>query len=141
MGLTPDDAAEAFGGFDADVHRPEVRRRWGTTEAYRESERRTNSYSREDWLLQQQESAAVDRLFVDAMTAGLPAGSEPAKQAAEAHRRQIDKWFYACSYDMHTGLAEMYVLDARFTQHYESIHPGLAQYISDAIVANASDHA
>src|SRR6266581_2439755 len=35
------------------------------------------------------------------------------------------------------GLAQMYVADPRFTKLYEDIAPGLAQYLHDAIVANA----
>ena len=138
--LDPDESRDVFGDTDPNAHRAEARRRWGTTEAYRESDRRTNSYSKEDWILIGKESDAVNQLFIDAMTAGYPADSQPAKDAAEEHRKQIDKWFYACSYDMQTGLAEMYVMDPRFTQHYEQIHPGLAQYVSDAIIANALDH-
>ena len=38
---------------------------------------------------------------------------------------------------MHVGLAEMYLADARFTAAYEKIAPGLAQYLHDAIMANA----
>lgn len=140
VNLEPDEAGDVFGDEDPGQHRAEVRRRWGTTEAYRESERRTNAYSKEDWLLQRKESEAVNQLFIDAMLAGYPPDSQPAKNAAEEHRRQIDKWFYECSYDMHTGLGEMYVADARFTQHYEAVHPGLARYVSDAIIANALDH-
>lgn len=138
--LDPEESREVFGDADPNRHQAEVRRRWGTTEAYKESDRRTNSYSKEDWLLVQKESEAVNQLFIDALTAGYPSDSDAAKAAAEEHRRQIDKWFYPCSYDMQTGLAEMYVADPRFTQHYESIHPGLAQYVSDAIIANALDH-
>lgn len=140
INLDPDEVHDAFGEDDPNQHREEARRRWGTTDAYRESERRTNTYSKEDWILFGKESEAVNQLFIDAMTAGYPADSAAAKDAAEAHRRQIDTWFYACSYDMHTGLAEMYVLDPRFTQHYDNVHPGLAKFISDAIIANALDH-
>ena len=39
---------------------------------------------------------------------------------------------------MHRGLAEAYVSDPRFSAVYESIAPGLAQYVHDAIVANAA---
>ena len=140
LNLDPEESREVFGDDDPNQHRAEVRRRWGTTEAYRESERRTNNYSKEDWLLHRKESEAVNQLFIDAMSAGYAADSAPAKAAAEEHRRQIEKWFYVCSYDMHTGLGEMYVADPRFTQHYEAIRRGLARYVSDAIIANALDH-
>jgi hypothetical protein len=39
---------------------------------------------------------------------------------------------------MHVGLAEMYLADPRFTETYEKIAPGLAQYLHDAIKANAA---
>jgi len=138
--LDPEEARDAFGDRNPNVHADEARDRWGSTDAYRESERRTNRYSKEDWILIGKESDAVNQLFIDALTAGYPAESRPAKDAAEEHRKQIDKWFYSCSYEMHSGLGEMYVLDPRFTEHYEQLHPGLAKYIADAIVANALDH-
>ena len=76
--------------------------------------------------------------MANAMAPGLPADSPAAMDGAEAHRRQIDAAFYPCSYEMHTGLAEMYLADPRFTATYEAIAPGLAQYVHDAIVANAA---
>ena len=39
---------------------------------------------------------------------------------------------------MHVGLAEMYIMDPRFTANYEKVAPGLAQYMHDAILANAA---
>lgn len=57
--------------------------------------------------------------------------------AAEAHRQQITRWFYDCGYEMHRGLADMYLADPRFTANYENVAPGLAQYVHDAIHANA----
>ena len=79
----------------------------------------------------------LNEQFVAAMTAGLPAGSPEAMAAAEAHRRQITRNFYDCGYDIHRGLAQMYVADERFTKTYEDLAPGLAQYVHDAILANA----
>ena len=72
------------------------------------------------------------------MGAGLAADSPEAMAGAEAHRQQISRWFYECSTEIHVGLAEMYVADPRFTATYEKISPGLAQYLHDAIKANAA---
>jgi hypothetical protein len=41
---------------------------------------------------------------------------------------------------MHRGLAEMYLADPRFTANYENVAVGLAQYMHDAIQANAARH-
>jgi hypothetical protein len=56
---------------------------------------------------------------------------------AERHRAHIGGWFYECSADAHRGLGELYVGDSRFTQHFEQIAPGLAEFVRDAFVANA----
>ena len=52
----------------------------------------------------------------------------------------IDGAFYPCSHEMHTGLAEMYVADPRFAANHERVASGLAQYVHDAILANAARH-
>ena len=50
------------------------------------------------------------------------------------------QWFYECSYEIHQGLAEMYVSDERFKEFYDSMRPGLAEHLRDAIGANAARH-
>lgn len=138
--LTPEERLEVFGDFDPDGHTAEVQERWGGTDAYRESMSRSASYTKADWQRIQAQAEAVHQRLIVAMDAGQPADSAEAMDAAEAHRQQITGTFYDCSYDMHVGLADMYVADARFTATYERISPGLAQYLSDAIKANAARH-
>jgi hypothetical protein len=57
---------------------------------------------------------------------------------AEAHRQHISRWFYDCDYEMHRGLADIYVSDPRFTAAYDDIEPGFSQYVHDAMYANAA---
>jgi hypothetical protein len=57
--------------------------------------------------------------------------------AAEAHRRHIHDRYYDLPYAMHRGLADMYVADPRFTRTYDDVEAGLAQYVRDAVHANA----
>jgi len=75
--------------------------------------------------------------FAAAQSAGLPATSTEAMDAAEAARDQISRRFYDLSHDMHRNLGDSYVTDERFTATYESVAPGLASYVRDAIHANA----
>ncbi len=141
ISLTPEERLEVFGDFDPDEHAGEVQERWGDTDAYRESARRTASYTKADWIRIRGEMDAITRRAADALAAGLPADSPEAMDAVEAHRQQISRDFYECSYEMHRGLAEMYISDPRFTANYEKVAPGLAQYVHDAILANAARHA
>jgi DNA-binding transcriptional MerR regulator len=136
--LTPQEMLEVFGEHDPTEHAAEAQDRWGDTDAYRESHRRTSSYTKDDWVRIKAEAAAVERRLAEAFEAGEPAGGATATDAAEAHRQHIRRWFYECTHEIHCGLAEMYVADPRFTAHYEQVAPGLAAYVHDAIVANAS---
>lgn len=140
--LTPEEQFEIFGtdkvgGEWAD----EARERWGNTDAYQESQRRTVTYTKDDWSRIKQESDAGLQAFRDALQGGLPADGPAARELAEQHRQFITRWFYECDYDVHRGLAEMYVSDERFTQTYETVVPGLARYVHDAIIANADAQA
>jgi DNA-binding transcriptional MerR regulator len=141
INLTPEERFEVFGDFEPDAYKDEVDERWGDTDAYRESARRTRGYTKADWQRIKAEGQAAVESVVCAMHAGKPADSEEAMEGAERHRLQIDRNFYPCSYQMQVGLAEMYLADPRFTATYEKIAPGLAQYLHDAIKANAARHA
>ena len=117
-------------------HGVEVRRRWGETEAYAESSRRTSSYTDHDWAAIKAEGEAIESAWADLLRAGEPADGGAAMDVAERHRAHIDRRFYPCSHEMHANLAEMYVADPRFSEHYEQRAVGLAAYVRDAVLAN-----
>jgi MerR family transcriptional regulator, thiopeptide resistance regulator len=138
ISLTPEERFEIFGEHDPEQYEAEVEERWGDTDAYRQSQRRTAAYTKEDWLRIKAEAADVERRFAEAMAAGVPADDARAMDIAEEHRQHIGRWFYDCPPAMHAGLGRMYVEDERFTAHYERLAPGLAQYVSTAVQANAA---
>lgn len=137
ISLTPEERFEVFGDHDPEQYADEVRERWGETDAYRQSARRTSQYSKQEWLEIKAAGEEVDRGFAEALRQGVPPGSPSAMDLAERHRSNIDRWFYDCPYEMHRGLGDTYLADERFTQRYERIAPGLARYVRDAIHANA----
>ena len=138
---THEDLKEIFGDGFKDEYQSEAQERWGETDAWKQSADRTKGYTRADWERIKTEGDAVNAQLVTALEAGLPATSPEAMDAAEAARMQIDTWFYDCSPEFHRGLGDMYVADPRFTKTYEDLAPGLAQYVRDAIHANADRHA
>ncbi|MGW3634872.1 MerR family transcriptional regulator [Streptomyces sp. NPDC005122] len=140
INLTPEEKFEVFGDKDPEVHAEEAERRWGGTEAYAESQRRAARYTKDDWKRMQAEVASWGERYDALMEAGEPAAGERAMDLAEEHRLHITRWFYACSYEKHRGLGEMYVADERFKEFYESMRPGLAEHLKDAIAANATRH-
>jgi MerR family transcriptional regulator, thiopeptide resistance regulator len=135
--LTPEERLEVFGDFRPEDHEEEVERRWGDTEAYRQSRRRVAGYTKEDWLRIKAEAKQVEEDLAAAFEAGAAPESERAMDAVEAHRRHIGRWFYDCGYETHRGLAEMYVADERFRTHYDGRSLGLSGFIRDAAYANS----
>lgn len=128
---------EVFGDDDPRQYADEAAARWGQTDAYRESERRTADYGVAEWTQAQAAGESVVAAFLGCLADGVPADSARAMHAAEEHRAQICHWYYPCSYDLHVELAQMYLADDRFTAYYDRHAPGLAQYVHDAILANA----
>jgi DNA-binding transcriptional MerR regulator len=138
ISLTPQERFEVFGGDDPGRYAEEVDQRWGETDAYKQSARRTKSYTKDDWLTIKAEAASIQQAWADALVRGDAPDSEAAMDVAEQHRQHIGRWFYDCSYAMHQNLGDMYIADPRFTETYESVAEGLAQYVRDAIAANAT---
>ena len=137
---TTEDLKELFGDGFTDEYEQEAQERWGETDAWKQSQSRTQRYSKADWAEVKAEMDAVNAAFVAALHSGAPATSEAAMDAAEQHRRHIDDRFYDLDHTFHRGLADMYVADPRFTKTYEDLAPGLAAYVRDAIHANADRH-
>ena len=113
----------------------EVQERWGTTDAYKQSQSKSSKYSRDDFHAAKVDQEAATELFVYAYGNSLPVDSDKTKAAVTAHRDAITKWFYDCSVEMQKNLAVMYVEDPRFKEYYDGRVKGLAQYVHDAIQA------
>src|ERR687890_1376131 len=69
--LTPEERFEVFGEFRPEDHAEEAERRWGETDAYKESNRRVSKYTREDWLRLKAEGEGVEARLAAAFEAGL----------------------------------------------------------------------
>jgi len=137
--MTDDDVKKAFDGFDPSLHEVEVRDRWGETDSYAESRRRTASYTEDDWRRQRTETEDNVDAFADLLRSGVPATDARAVALAREHGAIIGRWFYPLSPEAHLGLAQMYVTDPRFEAVYEATETGLARYVSDAIGALHGD--
>ncbi|PBC78786.1 DNA-binding transcriptional MerR regulator [Streptomyces sp. TLI_235] len=138
--LTPEEKFEVFGKDYQESWEDEAEQRWGGTDAWKESQRRTRGYSKEHWQRIKAEADALNERLARALAAGTAPDSDEAAALAEEHRLHITGHFYDCPHAMHRCLGDMYVADPRFTATYEKIAPGLAQWLRDAIAANAARH-
>jgi DNA-binding transcriptional MerR regulator len=137
ISLTPEERFEVFGDWLPEDYAAEAEQRWGDTDAYRQSQRRTAAYTKADWLRIKAEGEDIEQRLVAALRAGVAADSPEAMDLAEEYRQHIRRWYYDCTYKIHRGLGDMYVVDERFRARYEAIASGLAEFLRDAIHANA----
>ncbi len=127
------DMFEVFGEFDPGKYEAEAEERWGGTEAYAQSARRTKRYTKDDWKQIQAEGAEITAAFVKALDRGLTP-EDPAVQAlVERHWTYLERWFYTPTPEMYAGLGDLYVNDPRFTENIDREREGLAAYQRDAM--------
>lgn len=134
--MQPDDVKKMFDGFDHSRYEEEAKQRWGNTDAYKESARRTKQYGPAEWQQIKEQWGAIYAALADLMRAGVAVTDAKVQDLVEQHRLHIDRWFYPCTKDMHKLLGAGYIADPRFTQNIDQAGAGLTQYLSDAIAAS-----
>ena len=132
--LSAEDQIEIFGTTAfGDDYAEEAERRWGDSDAWKQSRQRVSRMSKQDWIDVKAEGDALLAALAQAKRDGVLPGSAVADELACGHRTAIER-FYDCGDDMFRGLAEMYLADERFTRYYDDVEPGLAQYVQDIVV-------
>lgn len=140
--MSTQDMKDLFGGDFYD-HESEAQERWGDSPQWEQSKRRTRGYGRAEWEQIKRETDEMQGQMASLFAAGEAPTSEAAMGAVETHRQHIQRWFYDCPPAMHRNLGDLYVSDPKFTASYDDAYqaPGLAQWVRDAIRANADRQA
>lgn len=111
----------------------EAKQRWGSTDAYKESQAKTADYSKEKW---EDVNAGMDSIlseFADCKRSGAKPVDEPAQSLVKKLQQYITDNFYTCTNEILAGLGEMYVADERFRQNIDKHGEGTAEFISAAV--------
>ncbi|MGL4739146.1 MAG: MerR family transcriptional regulator [Cellulosilyticaceae bacterium] len=109
----------------------EVQARWGDTDAYKECEKKTNKYSKEEWAKVMADGNEIFRAF--AAYRGEPVSQQEVQALVKSWQDHITKNFYTCTNEILAGLGQMYSLDERFTKNIDQHGEGTAAYITEAI--------
>lgn len=111
----------------------EAQERWGNTDAYKESEKKTGNYSGEKW---QDVNAGLNAVLAEFAKA-LKDGAKPDCETTQALVRKLQNYitdnFYTCTNEILAGLGQMYVADERFKSNIDRNGNGTAEFISAAI--------
>ena len=111
----------------------EAKERWGKTDAYKEHEQKTASYSKDKW--QQVNDGLNDVLaqFAECLQSGQSPDSNEAQAYVKELQSYITENYYTCGNDSLKGLGQMYVADERFKKNIDKHATGTADFISKAI--------
>lgn len=134
------DDTQLFGSFDQkqmDEYKEEAKKRWGNTEAWRQSQERTKHWTKEDYKKIAEEGNTFTAELAKLMSRG--AEDEDVQKMIAKHYQGIQT-FYDCSLEMYRGLGQLYVDDPRFTAFYEKFAPGMATFMQQAIAHYCDTH-
>lgn len=126
---------EPFDMREIEEHRKkyeqETRDKYGATDAYEQSRRKTAGYKEEDWKRIQHQLEVIYKRMIAAMPGG--PGCEEAQHAAADLRNHISSSYYDCTPEIFRGLGDMYVNDPRFTKNIDKYQEGLAEFLREAM--------
>ena len=109
----------------------EIREKYGE-EVVNASNAKLMNMTQEEYEEVTQLSEEVNHTLAEAFKTGDPA-CDLAQKAAALHKQWLLFYWKEYSKEAHAGLAQMYVDDERFKAYYDKIHPGVAEFLRDAI--------
>ena len=111
----------------------EARSRWGNTDAYREHEQKTKTYTKEKWAEANNGLMTIFAEFAACKESGAEADSDEAQALVAKLQAHITANYYTCTDEILAGLGKMYVADERFKKNIDKYGEGTAEFASEAI--------
>lgn len=109
----------------------EVKERFGDTDAYKESEKKTANYDNEKWEMVQGDGAEILEKFAEYRN--LAPDSREVQELVKKWQEYITDNFYKCTNEILSCLGLMYIQDERFTNNIDKNGIGTAKFMSKAI--------
>ena len=111
----------------------EARSRWGTTDAYREHEKKTKNYTKEKWVEANDGLMAIFAEFAACKDSDASADSVKAQALVAKLQAYITANYYTCTDEILAGLGKMYGADERFKKNIDKYGEGTAEFAAEAI--------
>ncbi len=130
----------AFGAFTdktMEEFKEEARKRWGHTDAYKQSAERTRGWTKEDYNRIAEEGIKFTEALSKLMDLGV---DDPKVQEMIGKHYEGIQRFYDCPLEMYKNLGAMYVDDPRFAAYYDKFRKGMAVFMRDAIAYYVRHH-
>ena len=111
----------------------EVCARYCNTEAYREHEQKTKSYTKEKWVEANDGLMAIFGEFAACKDSGASADSAETQALVTKLQAHITENYYTCTDEILAGLGKMYVADERFKKNIDKYGDGTAEFAAEGI--------
>ena len=111
----------------------EARSRWDKTDAYREYEQKTKSYTKEKWAEANDGLMAIFAEFATCKDSGATADSDEVQALVAKLQAHITANYYTCTDEILAGLGKMYVADERFKKNIDKYGDGTAEFAAEGI--------
>ena len=129
---------DMFNGFDMteiekhkEKYAEETKEKYGDSDAYKESSRRTSKYGKDDWSRIMSKWDEINKKIAANMDKG-PADPIVQEGVAE-YRQHITDSFYNCTLEIFRGLGDLYVQDERFAKNLDKYKEGYSKFLREAI--------
>lgn len=133
--MSKNDMFKAFDMSEIERHKEqyakETKERYGNSEAYRESEEKTASYSKEKWQEIQETGSKIFSKLATLMDRN-PSDLD-VQETIASYRQYITDNFYNCTPEIFRGLGDLYVADGRFTKNIDKHGEGLSAFMQKAM--------
>ncbi|MCJ7550616.1 MAG: TipAS antibiotic-recognition domain-containing protein [Anaerolineae bacterium] len=133
MNLTDEELYEGFTKEQAERYQREAAERYDPA-AVAESSRRIRKLSKAQWQALKDQGNIVTQAIADAMGMG---PQDPYVQTLIAQHVAWIGNFYTVTSQIYRGLAQLYVKNDEFRATYEQVAPGLAEFLSKAMIRYA----
>ncbi len=111
----------------------EANQRFGSTDAYKESQKKTSGYSKDKWNDVLVGMNGVFAEFAECKKCGESADRDAAQQLVKKLQDYITVNFYHCTNEILAGLGQMYICDERFKNSIDKNGEGTAEFVAEAI--------
>ena len=112
-------------------YKDEVKEKWGKTDAFTQSNKKTGTYTKEDWKSVKNKSDKIMQKFAQKLDSD-PAESD-VQHLVKEWQDFITHSYYDCTDEILAGLGKMYIADERFVENIDKFGTGTARLMSEAI--------
>lgn len=130
--MTDEELFDAFWDKHETEYASEAERRWGDTDAWKQSKERTKHLKKEDYKRMAQDADALMKALATCIDGG-PLSAQTQDLIAK-HYESL-RAFYDPTPELYRGLGQMYVDDHRFRAYFEKYDPRMPEFMREAMAA------